>query len=332
MQKDYKSKLNELVEIGINKGSCVLFIGPEFIKYNGKDCHLAFYDTLPENDGANLADKEKARYDADEKIWHFDSKKIKANFCIKYEKFLSENRDINNPLFHKLASIPFPLIVSLIPDDTLKAAFLQYENFNFSFRSFMSDSQVEEPSLDHLLIYNIYGCISGGYYVASHCDYLTFIRDYVTTGFPKEFRSAIIKARYLVFIGFEFDKWYNILLLYILNDINKNVEQNCAVEEQSAEELYKKLSDSDLNLFFIEKNGEQYIDDLYNNEKIVLRKIILQEEYLMNMIQLKQEAIEKIKDRIPFSDPMEEHRLKLDLEILEKENIEFINRLNKKRK
>jgi len=331
MQEDYESKLNELVEKGLNKCSCVLFIGPEFIKFNGKDCHLAFYDTLPEEDGVNV-DKKKVRYDADEKIWHFDSKKIQREFYIVFSEFIEKTRDLNNPVFHKLASIPFPLIVSLIPDDTLNAAFLQYENFNFSFKSFMLDNEVPEPSRDHLLIYNIYGNIINRTYVASHVDYLNFIMEYAKEDFPKNFKTAIKKASYLVFIGFEFDKWYNILLLYILNIINNSGVENYAVEEQSAEELYKKLSDSDLKLFFIEKNSEQFIDDLFKNEKIALREIIPQQEYLKKKIKSIQETIEKIKDRYPHCDPMEQRRLQLDMETLEKDKNVFINRLNKKGK
>jgi len=326
MKKDYESKLDELVELGINKGFCVLFIGPEFIKYNGKDCHHAFYDTMPDDDGDNV-DKNKVRYDADEKIWHFDSKKIQREFYIKFTEFLESNRDINNPVFHKLASIPFPLIVSLIPDDTLNAAFSQYENFSFSFKSFMLDNEVPEPSKDHLLIYNIYGNIKNRTYVASHVDYLNFIMAYAKEDFPKNFKTAIRKADFLVFIGFEFDKWYNILLLYILNIINNSGVEYCAVEEQSAEELYKKLSDSDLRLFFIEKNCEMFIDDLYKNGKIALREIIPQKDYLTKKIKSIQLAVEKIRDRIESCEPREKLLLQDDLKILEKEENEYFKRL-----
>jgi len=328
MEKDYQFKLNELVEKGLNKSSCVLFIGPEFIKFNDKDCHLAFYDTLPNDDGDNVS-KKKVRYDSNEKIWHFYSKQIQREFYYLFADYLEKNRDISNPVYHKLASIPFPLIVSLIPDDTLQVAFSQYENFNFSFKSFMLDNEVPEPSGNHLLIYNIYGNIINKTYVASHVDYLNFIMQYAKEDFPRNFKAAIRKANYLVFVGFEFDKWYNILLLYILNNINDNSAENCAVEEQSAEELYKKLSDRDLNLFFIEKNSEQFIDDLFTNEKITLREIIPQKEYVMKMIKSIQETIEKTKDRIPFCDPAEQRRLQLDLEKLENDKNESINRLNK---
>jgi hypothetical protein len=331
MQEDYESKLNALVEFGLNKSSCVLFIGPEFIKFNGKDCHLAFYDTLPDIDDVNV-DKKKVRYDANEKIWYFDSKKIQREYYSKFAEFLEKTRDINNPVFHKLASIPFPLIVSLIPDDTLNAAFSQYKDFTFSFKSFMLDNEVPEPSREHLLIYNIYGNILNKTYVASHVDYLNFIMEYAKEDFPKNFKTAIRKAIYLVFIGFEFDKWYNILLLYILNIINNNCVEKYAVEEQSAEELYKKLSDSDLNLFFIEKNSEQFIDDLYKNKNIALREILPQKEYMMKMVKSIQETIDKIKDRFSYCDPMEQHKLQLDMGILEKDMNEFSNRLKEMQK
>lgn len=328
MQTDYKSSLNRLCDFGIIDCSCVLFIGPEFIKFDGEDCNLAFYNTLPDSDEHSL-DKKKAKYNIDEKIWSFTSIPDQRNCYFQLANFYKEHRDINNPIFHKLASIPFSLIVSLIPDDTLSAAFSQYENFNFEFKSFLLDDEVPEPSKDNMLIYNIYGNIRNHEYVASYSDYLNFIRATEKQGFPRNFSTAIKKANYLIFIGFEFDKWYNILLLYILNLI-KSGSIKYAVEDHNAEELYNKLSDSSLNMMFIEKNSEQFINDLYNKAKSSLRKLIPQKEYVMKMIKSNEEAINKTKERIEFCpSPLQKKNLELDLEILEKDNNELINRLKK---
>ena len=321
MQTDYKKNLDELVDFGLSENSCVLFIGPELMKFDGKNCNSAFYETLPDEAGENV-DKQKAKYNAKEKIWNFTSRQIQREFYFQYAKFYKKNRNLNNPVFHKLASIPFHLIVSLIPDDTLSAAFSQYENFKFDFKSFLLDNEVDEPTKENMLIYNIYGNIRNKEYVASHFDYLNFILEYAKNGFPRNFVSAIKKANYLVFVGFEFDKWYNILLLYILNLIKSETEKY-AVEEQSVEELYKKLSDSSLNMLFVDKNNEIFITDLYQKAKEynILRDIVPKKEYLMNMIKSNQETIIKINKRLQVtSDPMEQKRFKLDIEYLEKDN------------
>jgi len=329
METNYTEKLEELVEFGLADNSCVLFVGPEMIQFDGQDYNLAFYNSLPENE-ENRVDKKKVKYNAEEKIWSFTLKSIQRECYFEFAKFFKKNRNINNPIFHKLASIPFPLIVSLIPDDTISAAFSQYENFNFSFRSYWLDNDVPEPTRDNMLIYNIYGNIRNREYVASHFDYLNFILD-AQKDFPQNLVTAIKKADYLIFVGFQFDKWYNVLLLYILDRI-KSGTNIYAVEEQSPEELLKKLLDTKLKLLYIDKNGEQFINDLYLKSKDagLLRKIMPKKEYLQNLILSNQKTIEKIHERLQVTaDPMEIRKYELDLAHLEAENQDFIHQLTK---
>jgi len=328
MEDNYKDILKDLVEFGLEEGSCVLFVGPELIKINGKDYNEAFYETMPEKADEKEIDKQKIKYNYVEKIWHFSSSTIRALFNKEFARYLRKNIETNQPVFHKLASIPFPLIVSLIPDDTLEIAFSNYENFNFNFKTHAIDSDIPEPSIDNMLIYNIYGNIKNRKYVFSHFDYLQFIRDYEKEGFPTRFSSAIKRANYFIFVGFEFDKWYNIFLFYILHEIKKEADK-FSINEQSAEELYEKLSEDNLKLVFLEKNSETFINDLYEKAKNenVLRDIVPKKEYLMKMIKANQVVIDKIKERILVVEPLEKRKLELDLEIVEKDNQQMINQL-----
>jgi hypothetical protein len=327
METKYSAQIDRLVKDGLSKGSCVLFFGPELVKFDGKDFNLAFYETLPDDEFENV-NKKTAKYDCKEKIWTFKSIETKRDFYYQFDEFIKQNRDINKPIIHKLASIPFPLIVSLLPDDTINAAFSQYNNFKFSFKSLL-DTDVPEPSLEHMLIYNIYGTVENQEYVASHFDFLNFIVNQgQSKGLPTNFTTAIMKANYLVFVGFEFDKWYNIMLLYILNKI-KQGQKKYAIEEQSAEELYKRLSDSSLNMMFIESNSEQFINEIYKKakEQGILRELIPTRDYLANMIKSNEKAIQRSLDRIQLVDPKEELKLKMDIEDLENENKELIKQL-----
>lgn len=328
MEGNYKEILNDLVEFGLEEGSCVLFVGPELIKINGKDYNEAFYETLPEKADEKEMDKQKVRYNFDEKIWHFSSSTIRALFNKQFSRFLRKNVETNLPVFHKLASIPFPLIVSLIPDNTLEKAFSNYENFNFNFKSHSIDSEVPVPLMDNILIYNIFGNIKNRKYVFSHFDYLQFIRDYENEGFPTRFSSAIKRANYFIFVGFEFDKWYNIFLFYILHEIKKEADK-FSINEQSVEELYNKLSEENLKLVFLDKNSEIFINDLYEKakEEGILRDIIPKKEYLQKMIISNQEVIDKIKERMNVVEPLEKRKLELDLEIVEKDNNELVKQL-----
>ena len=194
------------------------------------------------------------------------------------------------------------------------------------------ESNIPEPSVNNMVIYNIYGNIKNRKFVVSHFDYLSFILEYSEKkGFPINIAESLKKANYLIFVGFEFNKWYNIFLLYILNMI-KHETDKFATNEQSAEELYQNLLDnSSLNLFFIEQNNEKFIDELYDKAKQqnLLREIIPQKEYLMNVIKSNQIAIEKTKERMQVVNPLEKRKLEMDLEIFEKDNNELVNKLKK---
>jgi hypothetical protein len=318
MEQEYENKLNELVD-GLREGACVLFLGPELIRYGGYDYNLAFYNTLSEN-SLNDIDRTKVKYNEEEKIWSFASSAVKSKFYIQLSNFLKQNTNLNDPIFFKLASIPFTLIVSLLPDDTLSLAFAKYGKFNFTFKSSL-ESNIPEPALDNLVIYNIYGNIKNREYVVSHFDYLNFIEKYTDKGFPVNILESLTKANYLVFIGFEFDRWYNLFLLYILNKI-KEKSDKIAVSAQSADELYRNLLDmNSLNVYFNEKESSQFIDDLYKKakEQHIARDLEPMRDYLSRKLIENQLAIEEIRDRIQISAPLERKKFELDLEELEAE-------------
>jgi hypothetical protein len=199
-------------------------------------------------------------------------------------------------------------------------AFSNYGKFNFTFKSSL-ESNIPEPSLDNLVIYNIYGNIKNREYVVSHFDYLNFIEKYTAKGFPINILESLAKANYLIFIGFEFDRWYNLFLLYILNKI-KEKSDKIAVSAQSAEELYRNLLDmNSLNVYFNEKESELFIDDLYKKakENNIARVLVPMKDYLSKKIIEIQIAIEEIRERIQLSDPLERKKFELDLEQLEAE-------------
>lgn len=329
MQKGNERQIKQLID-GLKKGNCILFLGPELIKFNGKDYNTAFYETLEDDDKLEDINKKSAKYDEKEKLWTFQSLPVKREFFYVFDDYFKENRNLNNPIFHKLVSMPFPLIVSLLPDSMLDTVYSQYEKFHYTFCSLLDD-KIPEVTPDKTVIYNIYGNIENQDYICSHFDYMNFIINHGNTSdLPGNLTSAIKKANYLIFIGFKMDKWYNIILMYILNKI-KEGQKKYVIEEQNVKELIQKLSDKSLNLMFIENNSEQFIDQIYQKAKEhgILRNVIPKIDYLKETIKSIQTAIDETNERIPLADPRDKRKLELDLEILEKDQINFINQLEK---
>lgn len=331
--QDYEKRLTEIVNKGLSEDSCILFVGPELIKFDGKDYNLAYYEQLPES-APNEIDKRNIKYNETEKIWNFTRMKVQREFYTDLSNFLEKERNIHDEVFQRLADIPFHLIVSLIPDDTLKEALNNYDNVSLNFKSFLIDPNetVPEPTKDELLIYNIYGNIKKRKYVSSYQDYLNFILEFAVNGFPVKFVSAIKNANYLIFIGFEFNRWYNILLLYILNILKGNADK-FAVKQRSPQELFQNLVDSSLDLIFINEDSRQFIEDLYEKAKVseplVLRNIVPKKEGLKGRITSKQTSIEETRDRLSLVDPIERERLNKNIGEAEKELAILIKQLEK---
>jgi len=104
------------------------------------------------------------------------------------------------------------------------------------------------------------------------------------------------------------------------------------IEEQSIEELFKKLTDKSLSLMFIEKNNEIFIDQLYDKAKEmnITRELISKIEFLKLMIKSNIEIKNRIKERMTVTqDPMELRKYELVLEVLEKDNKELMEKLKK---
>jgi len=328
-------KIDDLIESGLKEDSCVLFVGPEFLRIGDTDYNAAFYKTLPDadenDDNADEVNKKNARYNTDEKIWSFKSKDIQDEFFGKLKTFLKKNRNLSNETFLKLAEIPFPLIVSLLPDDTLDAAFSQYRNISHTFKTFFIDSDVPEVSKENILIYNMFGNIKHNEFVTSHADYLNFVMEYAEKKFPPNLKTAFKKAQYFVFVGFEFDKWYNILLLYVLNR-EKSSSKKYIVREQSTKELLKKLQDSNLKLLFIDGEAKGFIDQLHQKaaDAGILRNVMPKDKFILEQMKTNQQTIEETKNLLTVTtNPTEKLRLKMDIEKLESENDKLLEQLKK---
>ncbi len=195
-------KQTERLISGLANGTCVLFLGPELIKIDGKDYNTAFFETLEDSDDFEDITKKSAKYDENEKLWNFKSMQVKREFFYVFDEFFKQKRNANNPIFHKLASMPFPLIVSLFPDSLLKTVFEQYRNFQFEFRTKL-DKEIPETTPDKTVIYNIYGNIENQDYICSHFDYMNFIINHgKTSDLPSNFYRRDCQSKLPYFCRF----------------------------------------------------------------------------------------------------------------------------------
>ena len=157
----------------------------------------------------------------------------------------------------KLAQIPCHTYINVTPDHQLKDAFDEqgisrdYQLFNKKRNS----PDLDRPSQDSPLVYNFFGCIDEeDSLVITYDDLFDFLFSILgqSQRLPRELKNIIRSARIFLFLGFDFNKWYMKLLLRLFE---LHAESMPIVPEQ------KKLTDSRMRSFYIDKFGMQFIED-----------------------------------------------------------------------
>jgi SIR2-like domain len=127
-----------------------------------------------------------------------------------------------NPVLDLLAQIPFHLYVVVTPDLGLNLAFTA-QGLSFKHQSYATKikrSLEETPCADRPLIYNLFGCeAEPESLITTHGDFFDLIQSiYGDKNLPDELVALLHgdHTHNIVFLGFEFDKWYFQLLLHLL--------------------------------------------------------------------------------------------------------------------
>ena len=141
---------------------------------------------------------------------------------------------------------------------------------------------------------------------------------------PTNLKYKLDQANYYIFIGFEFDKWYNILLMYILNNIkgSQHAADKFVYENKNAQELYKKITDDNLNIEIIEEDYTDFISELYlaAEKEGLLRKLQTEIEQITNQLNEKQEYLEFLKEeQITATEPKIKFGFRKDIKNIETE-------------
>ncbi len=198
---------------------CILFLGPEIsVDDKGNSLHREFFNQIAEG----FPDME---YIENEGFYSPQSDEIISAFALEYYKsdFLVQNK-IGRSLLEDFAQIPFNLIVSLCPDDTMHRI---YDDFaiDHNFITYNGTIQEMDPDDDETpVIYNILGnATADGKYIYTHENFYKYLKKVVI---PPEIKKKIQDANHFLFIGFDFEKWYNRLLQFILDlDPPKKIEK-----------------------------------------------------------------------------------------------------------
>lgn len=237
---------------------CVLFVGPEIaIAENSKNSlHEQFYIENAKKTPDSIY------YDENEGLFLLDNEFYFHALAYKYysKEFDKKNKHAQQ-ILEKLSSLPFKLTVDFSPDNTLNQIYNKYDiphNYVY-YKDDMFESTKSDDKGNPLLV-NVLGSAveNRGRFIYTYSDLYKYIRN---AKIPPEIKHEIQTASHYIFIGFDFKKWNNRLLLYVLgiNENSKNYGR--LIEHQSVQEIEEYMA-KQFNIKLVKSDYKTFSDNL----------------------------------------------------------------------
>ncbi|TVQ84275.1 MAG: hypothetical protein EA393_14585 [Bacteroidetes bacterium] len=238
---------------------CVLFIGPEIsVNSQGDSLHQEFYKEL-------VLDYPEIEYLENEGYFSPEADEIILYDILDfYSKEFPRKNKTGRKILEQLAQVPFSLIISLCPDDTMHKVFSDYD-LDHQFLSYDGTKQEVEPMTpEKPMVYNILGnATSNGRYIFTYENFYNYLNK---VHIPTEIKKKIQDATHYLFIGFDFNKWYNRLLLFILEfEHKKTGAHRLTIGNKNVKEDIEKFIARQFNITFIDNEHSQFIEWLIHN-------------------------------------------------------------------
>ncbi|MEL7531845.1 MAG: SIR2 family protein [Bacteroidota bacterium] len=243
----------------VRDGRCVLLLGPEVAKTaSGQSFRQAFAESLDLVNNPLIA----SYYDKEE-LFLFPDAIAKTRIYYQLKAFYQQ--DFQREFYGKLARLPLKLFINASPDsflaDTLGTAKHHFDYFHKT----DPREEVSQPSLEKPLVYNLLGALEEEEsLLMTHDDLYEFLEAMLARQhLPRKLTDEIFAARSLVFLGFNFDKWYVQLLLRLLkvHDVRSRFARFATEQKYNADTL--SICEEQFKIEFINNGVDGFLDELY---------------------------------------------------------------------
>lgn len=244
----------------IKTEKCILFVGPETpLTLSGVPLYHALVNHIQ-------ADGKEVVYHPEDDFFYFRDEGAKSLTYYNIQRFFSQ--DHAQDIFEKIAKIPFNLIISVSPDLLLKKYFEANQiphRFEY-YRKYENPKDVELPTIDMPLIYNLFGSIEDDEsMIFTHDDLFDFI--FALLGdhhLPNNIENELKTGKNFIFLGFKFDKWYVKLLLRLINSYSNRLLLRYASNlKGSINDYVKEFCKEQFKINFIEEDINGFIVELH---------------------------------------------------------------------
>ncbi|MEN2284198.1 toll/interleukin-1 receptor domain-containing protein [Algoriphagus sp. SE2] len=247
-----KESISRIVK-KISEEKCLVILGPELLYENGESINSKLFKFLHDAHG------DQVKYYPEDEMFKFDN----SLPIVAIEDDIAEfyNQLEPNELYKKIAEVPFTTIINTAQDRTLNKAF-EEKNIPFDYEYYRKEeAQPEYTRKNKTLIYNIFGDYSKINSIILTFDNLFDYLFSIIGDYELNIKSELRRATSVLFIGFNFDKWYFKLLLRLIK-INEN---KLLHSHDITQENYKSFYSEEFKVaFFGSSSAEEIISEIHN--------------------------------------------------------------------
>jgi SIR2-like domain/Effector-associated domain 11 len=239
----------------IQTRSCVLMIGPEIIQADGQGLQRHLRDYLQRQNSDDIE-----HYYEKEGLFLFKSQTSKNEVQRSVSQYFYQLQT-DTSIFKIIANTPFPLVISVNPDNLLADAYESNPHYTAYFNHHIgtNDSQrIEDWNGQSPLVYNLCGLFEeDASLLLDYDDLFSFMKTILgPVGLPDNVRGRLRRAKSFLFLGFQFDRWYTQLLLRLLNDGNSPTQIA----------LNTEMGDSEAHHFLLKRYNMQFFGRSLKNQ------------------------------------------------------------------
>lgn len=215
---------------------CVLLIGPDLLPGENLFGDLLQHLGVDPNNVPDSLPRDIAMVYPAENLFLFPNDAARTRTWRRFEEFYDAHFDKLRPLYNQIARLPFPVVISTMPDLGLRRAFEQdgilhqFSYYDYSGTPEPHDRIAAAPR-DTRLLFNLLGVLSDhNSLVLTHDDLFRYFSQILgdkklTSDLYIDLSHTLRQATDFVFLGFQFDRWPIQMLLRLLNpDRNKGLQ------------------------------------------------------------------------------------------------------------
>lgn len=253
----------------IKNGKCALIIGPDFTtSVSGKSHRKALSEYITDHEyGKDYYSEDNPLEIPDDEIFPFSTSQLREidDHAFAISDFFEDLP--HNPLFDKLASIPFHLIISLSADqmmyNALEKAGKQFQH-DFYRKGYNPRDIKTEPRPDYPLLYQLLGSVEErDSMILTYQDLFKYIQGiFGNYSLPETLRESVNQCEAFIFLGVQYEKWYLKLLLQVLGLHEPSKMINACRAENKLEAHVEAFYANVLSVSFVETDVESYVNEL----------------------------------------------------------------------